>query len=180
MRITVVGMGSVRGGLADLWEQAGHCVKRLGRGPGGASDAVVVLLAGAGRSDHRCFDALATSSASAGPISDGVAVDGTSSPNPPASHRSASGTARQCKPPCRLTLCRPALCESNRGLRSRPGTRDRARRYQSLSLLAGDIAKVRTATVDHEVPGLGPPCGQEITTQAGRRARDAAYNHRFS
>ena len=45
MRITVVGRGRVGGGLADLWERAGHQVTRLGREGGGVSDAEVVLLA---------------------------------------------------------------------------------------------------------------------------------------
>jgi len=45
MRITVAGKGNVGGGLADLWEQAGHKVTRLGRGGGDVSDAEVVLLA---------------------------------------------------------------------------------------------------------------------------------------
>jgi len=41
-------------GLADLWEQAGHKVTRLGRGGGDVSDAEVVLLAClAGRSRRR-------------------------------------------------------------------------------------------------------------------------------
>ena len=31
MRITVFGKGNVGGGLADLWERAGHQVTRLGR-----------------------------------------------------------------------------------------------------------------------------------------------------
>jgi len=45
MRITVVGKGNVGGGLADLWEGAGHSVTRLGRDGGDVSDAEVVLLA---------------------------------------------------------------------------------------------------------------------------------------
>jgi predicted dinucleotide-binding enzyme len=45
MRITVVGKGNVGGGLADLWERAGHQVVRLGRDGGDVSDAEVVLLA---------------------------------------------------------------------------------------------------------------------------------------
>src|SRR2546426_8350326 len=45
MRITVVGKGNVGGGLADLWERAGHTVTRLGRDGGDVSDADVVLLA---------------------------------------------------------------------------------------------------------------------------------------
>jgi 8-hydroxy-5-deazaflavin:NADPH oxidoreductase len=45
MRITVVGKGNVGGGLADLWERAGHQVTRLGRGGGDVSEAQVVLVA---------------------------------------------------------------------------------------------------------------------------------------
>jgi hypothetical protein len=45
MRITVFGKGNVGGGLADLWERAGHQVTRLGRDGGDVSDAEVVLVA---------------------------------------------------------------------------------------------------------------------------------------
>ena len=45
MRITVVGRGSVGGGLAGLWRQAGHEVTTLGRDGGDASDAEVVVVA---------------------------------------------------------------------------------------------------------------------------------------
>lgn len=45
MRITVVGRGNVGGGLAKLWEQAGHEVTALGREGGDASDADVVVVA---------------------------------------------------------------------------------------------------------------------------------------
>jgi 8-hydroxy-5-deazaflavin:NADPH oxidoreductase len=45
MRITVIGRGSVGGGLADRWERAGHRVTRLGRDGGDASDADAVLVA---------------------------------------------------------------------------------------------------------------------------------------
>ena len=45
MKITVVGKGNVGGGLAQLWEQAGHEVSRLGSDGGDASDAEVVVLA---------------------------------------------------------------------------------------------------------------------------------------
>src|SRR5918999_1129977 len=45
MRITVVGRGNVGGGLADLWERAGHHVTRIGRDDGDVSDAEVVLVA---------------------------------------------------------------------------------------------------------------------------------------
>jgi len=45
MRIAVVGKGNVGGGLADLWEKAGHEVARIGRDGGDVSDADVVLFA---------------------------------------------------------------------------------------------------------------------------------------
>jgi 8-hydroxy-5-deazaflavin:NADPH oxidoreductase len=45
MKIAVVGKGNVGGGLADLWEKAGHDVTRIGRDGGDVSDADAVLLA---------------------------------------------------------------------------------------------------------------------------------------
>jgi 8-hydroxy-5-deazaflavin:NADPH oxidoreductase len=45
MKITVLGRGKVGGGLADLWERAGHEITRLGRDGGDVSDAEVVLVA---------------------------------------------------------------------------------------------------------------------------------------
>ena len=47
MKILVVGRGSVGGGLARLWQSAGHChdVTALGREGGDASDADVLLIA---------------------------------------------------------------------------------------------------------------------------------------
>jgi hypothetical protein len=45
MRITTLGKGNIGGGLANLWEAAGHDVTRLGREGGDVSDADVVLLA---------------------------------------------------------------------------------------------------------------------------------------
>lgn len=45
MRIAVIGRGNVGGGLADLWEQAGHSVTRIGREGGDVSDAEAVLVA---------------------------------------------------------------------------------------------------------------------------------------
>ena len=44
MKIAVYGKGNVGGGLADLWERAGHQVKRLGREGGDVSDVQVVLI----------------------------------------------------------------------------------------------------------------------------------------
>jgi 8-hydroxy-5-deazaflavin:NADPH oxidoreductase len=45
MRITTIGRGNIGGGLARLWEQAGHDVTELGREGGDAADADVVLVA---------------------------------------------------------------------------------------------------------------------------------------
>src|ERR1700685_137621 len=58
MRITVFGKGNVGGGLADLWERAGHQVTRLGRGGGDVSDADVVLVAVPGSSIAEALDGL--------------------------------------------------------------------------------------------------------------------------
>jgi predicted dinucleotide-binding enzyme len=45
VNITTIGRGNIGGGLAKLWEQAGHTVTTLGREGGDASDADVVLVA---------------------------------------------------------------------------------------------------------------------------------------
>ena len=45
MNITTIGKGNIGGGLARLWEQAGHDVTTLGREGGDASGADVVLVA---------------------------------------------------------------------------------------------------------------------------------------
>jgi predicted dinucleotide-binding enzyme len=45
MRIAVVGRGHVGGGLAGLWEQAGHEVTRIGREGGDATGAEAALIA---------------------------------------------------------------------------------------------------------------------------------------
>ncbi|NDU72134.1 dinucleotide-binding protein [Actinomadura sp. DSM 109109] len=45
MNITVIGRGRVGGGLARLWEEAGHQVRTLGRDGGDAADADVVVVA---------------------------------------------------------------------------------------------------------------------------------------
>ena len=58
MRITVVGRGNLGGGLADLWERAGHQVTRLGRDGGEVSDADAVLLAVLGGAIADAFDRL--------------------------------------------------------------------------------------------------------------------------
>jgi len=46
MKLAVIGRGNVGGGLADLWEKAGHEVKRIGKDGGDVSDAEAVLVAG--------------------------------------------------------------------------------------------------------------------------------------
>jgi len=58
MRITVVGRGRLGGGLADLWERAGHRVTRLGRDGGDVSDADAVLVAVPGGAITDAFDRL--------------------------------------------------------------------------------------------------------------------------
>jgi predicted dinucleotide-binding enzyme len=45
MNITTIGRGNIGGGLARLWEGAGHTVTTLGRDGGDASGADVVLVA---------------------------------------------------------------------------------------------------------------------------------------
>jgi predicted dinucleotide-binding enzyme len=45
MQIAVIGRGNVGGGLADLWEKAGHEVSRLGREGGDVSEAESILVA---------------------------------------------------------------------------------------------------------------------------------------
>jgi predicted dinucleotide-binding enzyme len=45
MKIATIGKGNIGGGLADLWEQAGHEVTRLGHEGGDVSAAAVVLVA---------------------------------------------------------------------------------------------------------------------------------------
>ena len=45
MNLTVIGRGNVGGGLAGLWERAGHTVTEVGRGGGNASDTDAVLVA---------------------------------------------------------------------------------------------------------------------------------------
>jgi len=45
VNITTIGRGNIGGGLAGLWESAGHKVTRLGRDGGDVSDADVILVA---------------------------------------------------------------------------------------------------------------------------------------
>jgi 8-hydroxy-5-deazaflavin:NADPH oxidoreductase len=58
LRIAVVGRGNVGGGLADLWERAGHEVTRFGRGGGDVSEAEVVLVAVPGGAIAEALEAL--------------------------------------------------------------------------------------------------------------------------
>lgn len=53
MRIATLGRGTIGGGLADLWEKAGHEVTRLGRSGGDVSgaDAVLVAVPGSAMAD---------------------------------------------------------------------------------------------------------------------------------
>src|SRR5207247_1738622 len=58
MKIAVVGKGNVGGGLADLWEKAGHDVTRIGREGGDVSNAEAVLVAVPGGSITEALDNL--------------------------------------------------------------------------------------------------------------------------
>jgi hypothetical protein len=58
MRITVFGNGNVGGGLAGLWERAGHQVTRFDRDGGDVSEADVVLVAIPGDSIAEALDRL--------------------------------------------------------------------------------------------------------------------------
>ena len=58
MRITVIGKGNVGGGLAKLWEAAGHHVTRLGRDGGDVSDADVVVVAVPGDAVDEALDSV--------------------------------------------------------------------------------------------------------------------------
>ena len=57
MKIAVVGRGNVGGGLADLWQKAGHdIIARFGKEGGDVSEADVVLLAVPGRAVADALD----------------------------------------------------------------------------------------------------------------------------
>jgi 8-hydroxy-5-deazaflavin:NADPH oxidoreductase len=45
MKIAVIGRGNVGGGLADLWEGAGHELQRIGQDGGDVSEAEAVVVA---------------------------------------------------------------------------------------------------------------------------------------
>ena len=59
MKVTVFGKGNVGGDLADIWERAGHQVRRLGRDGGDVSDADAVVLAVPGGALAEALDKLA-------------------------------------------------------------------------------------------------------------------------
>src|SRR5437764_4052822 len=56
MKIAAVGKGNVGGGLADLWEKAGHEVTRIGNDGGDVSDAEAVLVAVPGAAVGEALD----------------------------------------------------------------------------------------------------------------------------
>ena len=58
MQVVTVGRGNVGGGLADLWERAGHQVTRIGRDGGDVSAAEVVLVAVPGGAIAEALDKL--------------------------------------------------------------------------------------------------------------------------
>lgn len=70
MKITTIGRGTIGGGLATLWREAGHDVTTLGRDGGDASDADAVLVAVPG---PKISEALAKVSGLSGKI----AIDAT-------------------------------------------------------------------------------------------------------
>ena len=79
MKIAVIGRGNVGGGLAGLWEKAGHELTRLGRGGGDVSQTDAVVLAMPGGS---IADALDTVSGMEGKTTiDATNLIGTSPPN---------------------------------------------------------------------------------------------------
>jgi 8-hydroxy-5-deazaflavin:NADPH oxidoreductase len=58
MKIAVLGRGNVGGGLADLWEGAGHEVTRIGREGGDVSEAEAVLVAVPGGTIAEALDSV--------------------------------------------------------------------------------------------------------------------------
>ena len=56
MRIAAIGKGNIGGGLANLWERAGHQVARIGREGGDVSDAEAVLVAVPGAAIAEALD----------------------------------------------------------------------------------------------------------------------------
>ena len=58
MKIAVIGRGNVGGGLADLWEGAGHELNRIGREGGEVTDAEAVLVAVPGATIAEALDSV--------------------------------------------------------------------------------------------------------------------------
>src|SRR5882757_5334889 len=58
MKIATIGRGTIGGGLADLWEKAGHEVTRLGHEGGDVGDADVILVAVPGGSIEEALGAV--------------------------------------------------------------------------------------------------------------------------
>jgi 8-hydroxy-5-deazaflavin:NADPH oxidoreductase len=58
VNVAVVGRGRVGGGLGDLWEQAGHEVRRIGRDGGDVSAADAVLMAVPGGAVAEALDTI--------------------------------------------------------------------------------------------------------------------------
>jgi len=56
MKVAVVGRGNVGGGLAGLWERAGHEVTRIGREGGDVSDVEAVVVAVPGGAINEALD----------------------------------------------------------------------------------------------------------------------------
>src|SRR2546430_4090522 len=56
MKIAVIGRGNVGGGLADLWEKAGHEVMRIGKEGGDVSEVDAVLVAVPGGAIEAALD----------------------------------------------------------------------------------------------------------------------------
>jgi predicted dinucleotide-binding enzyme len=84
MKITTIGKGKIGGGLADLWEKAGHEVTRLGHEGGDASDADAVLIAVPG-------DSIETALAGITGLAGKTAIDATNlygGATPPGGHAS--------------------------------------------------------------------------------------------
>ena len=56
MKIAVLGRGNVCGGLADLWEKAGHEVTRIGREGGDIADVAAMVVAVPGEAILEALD----------------------------------------------------------------------------------------------------------------------------
>ncbi len=84
MKIATIGRGKIGGGLADLWEAAGHEVTRLGHEGGDVGDAEVVLVAVPGDSVEAALGAVTG-------LEGKTAIDATNlygGATPPAGHAS--------------------------------------------------------------------------------------------